>query len=425
MLTALAIEKLKPTEKRREIPDGRVSGLFLIQQPTGAMSWGVRYRFDGKPTKFTIGPFPAIDLATARRRAQEALGEVAAGMDPAARKKSAKEARKAEASTADRVDSVASAFLDKYVKRNVGGSWANESERLLRVEILPVLGKRRLSELKRTDVHDLLDGIVDRGAPIIANRTLAVLRKLCNWAIERGIIAVSPCDKVKSPAPEQSRDRVLDGQEIRAVWAAFEAIGWPFGHIGQLALLTAARRDELASARWSEIDLSSKTWTIAKERTKNGIAHEIPLSDAAVQIFQGLPRIGDKKDAFIFSTTGSTPVSGFSRAKAAIDSAMLQAMRKDAETRGDEPASVGSARPWVFHDLRRTSASGMASLGIAPHVVEAVLNHKSGMIKGVAAVYNRYSYATEKRHALDAWARRLAAIINGDTEPRIPAFVPR
>ena len=142
-----------------------------------------------------------------------------------------------------------------------------------------------------------------------------------------------------------------------------------------------------------------KTWTIAKERSKNGVAHEIPLSDKAVEILRGLPRIGDKKDGFIFTTNGRTPVSGFSRAKESIDKAMLAAMR-EADEGAEAPAG------WVFHDLRRTAASGMAGLGIAPHVVEAVLGHRSGTIRGVAAVYNRYTYAAEKRQALDAWARR-------------------
>ena len=249
----------------------------------------------------------------------------------------------------------------------------------------------------------MLDEIVDRGAPIVANRTLAVFRRLCNWAVERGVVDASPCDKIKVPAAEESRDRVLSDDEVRLAWTAFERLGWPFGQIAQLLLLTGARRDEIASGRWSEIDLEAKTWTIAKERSKNGVAHEIPLSDAAIAILKQLPRIGDRKDALIFSTTGLTAVSGFSRAKDAIDNVILAA-------RG---AEVGAPDRWTFHDLRRTAASGMAGLGIAPHVVEVVLNHRSGTIKGVAAVYNRYSYATEKRQALDAWARRLEAIVTG------------
>jgi integrase len=403
MLTDVQIKKLTTPTARREVPDGKITGLYLVLQPSGAKSWALRYRAAGKPTKLTLGPYPTLDLANARRRAQEALGDVASGKNPAAEKKAAREAQKAASSTADRVETVAASFIDKYVKRNVGESWAREAERLLTKEINPKFGCKRLGEVKKSDIHDLLDEIVDRGAPIVANRTLAVFRRLCNWAVERGVVDASPCDKIKAPAAEESRDRVLSDDEVRLAWTAFERLGWPFGQIAQLLLLTGARRDEIASGRWSEIDLEAKTWTIAKERSKNGVAHEIPLSDAAIAILKQLPRIGDRKDALIFSTTGLTAVSGFSRAKDAIDNVILAA-------RG---AEVGAPDRWTFHDLRRTAASGMAGLGIAPHVVEAVLNHRSGTIKGVAAVYNRYSYATEKRQALDAWARRLEAIVTG------------
>jgi integrase len=394
MLTDLSIKKQLLPEKRREIPDGKIAGLYLVVQPSGAKSWALRYRVAGKPTKLTIGPYPSVDLAVARRRAQEALGEVAGGKDPSGAKKAAREARKAENSTADRVETVAALFVERSAKRKAGPLWAKEVERLLNVEIIPKIGSQRLGDVTRADIHALLDGIVDRGSPYTANRTLAVLRRMCNWAIERGIIANSPVEKIKPPGAETARDRVLSDDEVRLVWGAFEALGWPFGDIAKLLLLTGARRDEIAEARWNELDLAAKTLTVDKERSKNGIAHEIPLSDSVVGIFDRLRRIGDEKDGPIFTTTGRTPVSGWSRAKEQLDKA------------------IGVPIPaWVLHDLRRTAASGMAGIGIAPHVVEAALNHKSGAIKGIAAVYNRYNYAAEKRAALDAWARRLDAII--------------
>ena len=404
MLTDLQIKKLETPPQRREIPDGKISGLFLVIQPTGAKSWAVRYRAGGQPKKFTIGPYPSIDLAAARRKAQEALGEVAGGNDPSAAKVAAREARRAEQATADRVETVAKSFVERYARRSMGASWARETERALAKDVLPQIGFKRIGDVKRSDVNDVLDRIVDRGAGIQANRTLAVLRRMFNWCIERGLIDASPAEKIRPPALEQSRDRVLTDDEVRLAWGAFDRVGWPFGSIAKLLLLTGARRDEVGSATWGEIDLAGKTWTLAKERSKNGVAHEVPLSDAAVAILARLPRIGERKDALVFSTTGKTAVSGFSKAKEQIDTAMLGALK--AAGKVEAPAR------WTFHDLRRTAASGMAGLGIAPHVVEAVLNHKSGTIKGVAAVYNRYSYAAEKREALDAWARRLDAIVN-------------
>ena len=411
MLTDLSIKKQPLPEKRRELADGKITGLYLVLQPSGAKSWALRYRAAGRPAKLTLGPYPTLDLATARRRAQEALGEIASGKNPAADKKVVREAQRAANSTADRVEAVANSFIERYVKRNVGASWARETERLLRVEVIPQIGSKRIGEVSRADIHKLLDEMVDRGSPINANRLLAVLRRMFNWCIERGLVERSPCDKLKAPSPEQARDRVLSDSELRVAWQAFERIGWPFGRIAQLLLLTGARRDEIAGARWSEIDLEGKTWTIAKERSKNGVAHGIPLSDAAIQIIKSLPRIGGKGDGFVFTTTTRAPVSGWSRAKAHVDKAILAVTQDDAA-----PAH------WTLHDLRRSAASGMAGIGIAPHVVEAVLNHKSGTIKGVAAVYNRYSYSTEKRAALDAWARRLEAIVTGASATNVIAL---
>ena len=259
MLTTVAIEKLSTPDKRREVPDGRIKGLYLVLQRSGARSWALRYRFGGVPKKYTIGPYPALELATARRRAQEALGDIAKGIDPAAVKRASKAAAKAVRENADdRVEQVANLFLERYVKGNVSPSWARETERLLRTEIVPKLGAKRLSEVKKPDIHDLLDGIVDRGAPVVANRTLAVLRKMFGWSVERGIVAASPVDKVKSPTPENSRDRVLNDDEIKFVWAAFESVGWPFGPFAKLLLLTGARRDEVASAHWHEVDFDAK-----------------------------------------------------------------------------------------------------------------------------------------------------------------------
>jgi hypothetical protein len=188
MLTDLSIKKQPLPEKRRELADGKITGLYLVLQPSGAKSWALRYRAAGKPAKLTLGPYPTLDLATARRRAQEALGEIASGKNPATDKKVVREAQKAANSTADRVEAVANSFVERYVKRNVGASWARETERLLRVEVIPQIGGKRVGDVTRADIHNLLDEMVDRGSPINANRLLAVLRRMFNWCIERGLV---------------------------------------------------------------------------------------------------------------------------------------------------------------------------------------------------------------------------------------------
>lgn len=411
MLTDLLIKKLTIPEKRREIPDGKISGLYLVVQPSGARSWALRYRHAGIPKKLTIGAYPSVDLATARKRAQEAIGDVAAGKDPAGLKATSRAAARAEQSTKDRMSDVAAIFLERSVKRSAGALWAKETARLLRVEILPTLGSKRIGDVRRADIHAMLDGIVDRGSGYTANRSLAVLKRMFNWSIERGIVDLSPVDKVKAPAAETSRDRVLTDDEICLVWKACERIGAPFGDVVRLLLLTGCRRDEIAEGRWNEIDLDAKTWTIGKERSKNGVAHEIPLSDKAVEIITGLGRIEGK--GFVFTTTGKTPVSGFSRAKGAVDKAIHEIQKEEAEARGDDPDKIEAPAAWVLHDLRRTVATNLQKLGVRLEVTEAVLNHVSGSRKGIVGVYQKYDYASEKRAALDAWARRLEAIVTG------------
>ena len=346
MLTDLQIEKLTVPTKRREVPDGKLGGLYLVLQPSGAKSWALRYRVAGVPKKFTIGPYPAISLAAARKRAQKALAEVVDGNDPSAQKKAARNAAKAANSTADRIENVVEAFVKKHLAPKTKPSWAHEAERLLRVEIVAKWGKRRLGDVTAKDVDKLLGEIAER-APITANRTLAVFRKLCNWAAtpKIGLLAASPCVGIEAPSAEHSRERVLSDDEIGLAWRAFEKVGQPFGAIAKLLLLTGARRDEVAAMRWSEIDVSEKMWRLPPPRTKNKRAHEVPLTDAVVAILKAAPRIGDgkDKDGFVFTTTGKTSVSGFSRAKATIDAAIVELLKEQAEQRGEDAKEVKAA----------------------------------------------------------------------------------
>jgi integrase len=416
MLTDLKIKNLALPDKRKEVPDGRVQGLYFVLQPSGAKSWAVRYRVAGAPKKLTIGPYPAVDLATARRRAQEALGDVAGGKDPAAAKQASRATARAERADDDkRVERVAEAFIKRHVKLSgkVGAAWGAEIERLFKVEILPRIGAKRIGDVRKNDILAILDAIVDRGSPITANRTLAVLKKFFNWAADaRGLIVVSPCKGIEAPAAETSRDRVLSDDEIRAAWRAFDEVGWPFGPIAKLLLLTGARRSEIAEATWSEIDLAAKTLTLPGSRTKNGEPHVIPLSDAAaVEIIDTLKRI-EGKAGLVFTTTGASAVSGFSSFMQAAERTMAAELRKAAIERG-EPAKVEAPKRWVLHDLRRTVATNLQKLGVRLEVTEAVLNHTSGSRAGIVGVYQRHEYAEEKRAALDAWARRLEAIVTG------------
>ncbi len=408
-LTAMAIDKFKPGMVRREIPDGKIPGLYLVLQPSGAKSWAVRYRNKGedKPCKFTLGKYPSIDLKTARGVAQERLGEVARGKDPAANLKAIRAAKRGISPAADRdlVEQVVEQFIQRHAKPKTK-SWP-EAKRILDREVVAHWRGRHLAEIGRADVHELLDGVVDRGSPVMANRVLAALRKMCAWAVDRGIIAASPCSGIKAPTAERSRDRVLSDDELRGVWTACDAIGWPFGALVKILLLTGARRDEVGKMRWSELDLNSKTWTLPRERAKNGVAHVVPLSAPVLAILRGLPRIGTSD--YVFTVTGKTAVSGFSNAKERIDALLA--------------ASYGEPVPaWVFHDLRRTAATGMARLGTALPVVEKVLNHTSGSFGGIVGVYQKHGFADEKRHALDAWAAFVERLVSAEPGANVVAL---
>jgi integrase len=369
VLTQIAIDKLKPGLARREVPDGKESGLYFVCQPSGSMGWALRYRFAGKPRKFTIGPYPGISLAKARTEAARAKTSVADGIDPSAAKIAAKmAARAAREEDADLIEKVVETFVARHAKPKQKETTSREVERCLNREIVARWRGRRLSKISKADIHELLDSIVDRGADIQANRTLAAVRRMCNWAVERGLIATSPCTGIKAPTAERSRDRVLSDDELKAVWQVSEAIGWPFGPMVRLLLVTGQRRSEVSGMRWAEIDLDAKIWTLPRTRSKNGKAHAVHLNALAIEILQALPRVSGKA-GYVFSTTGETGVSGFSRVKDRLDTKL--------------PADMPN---WRLHDLRRTFASGCAKLGIAVHVVEAALNHRSGTIRGVAAV---------------------------------------
>jgi integrase len=270
---------------------------------------------------------------------------------------------------------------------------------------------RKIQEISKRDIVALLDVVNDRGSPIMANRVLSAVRKLFNWCVARDVIQASPCTLVTPPAPERSRDRVLSDDELRMVWNAADGDGWPFGPLVKLLALTGQRLSEVGGMRWQEIDLENRLWTLPAERVKNGERHEVPLSDTAVRIIEALPRIKTSK-GFVFATRRDAAVSGFSRGKTRLDLAILAAMPKDAKV----PA------PWVFHDLRRTLASGMARIGIQLPVVEKVLNHSGGSFAGVAGVYQRHSFAEEKRKALDAWASHVESVVSGKRPANVVAL---
>jgi integrase len=300
-------------------------------------------------------------------------------------------------------------YLTRYAERNTRSSTYKETKRVLEHDVRPIWENQSTNEITRRDVIDLLDGIIDRGAAVQANRTFAVLRRFFNWVVEREIIVTSPLAGLRSPTAETARDRALSDPEIRLFWAGCDKLGWPFGPMFKLLLLTAQRRDEVGGMEWSEIVFDSCLWTVPREKAKNDRTHEVHLSQPAVEIIDELPRVsrqrsdgaGPEPSPYVFTTNGARPVSGFSKAKARLDRHMVQLLRAEFEQAGMDPKKA-KIEGWILHDLRRTATTGMARLNIAPHLVDRILNHVSGTISGVAAVYNRHAYLEERKAALEA-----------------------
>lgn len=387
-LTPKTIGSLPAAEfKRYEVRDKLTPGLLLRVSDTGLKVFYVSKRVNGRMRRFKIGPYPILSLHDAREKARELLRNIELG----------RYVEKAPHEEEQRVPTLAETalqFIELYAKpRN--RDWKGAERVLLKFSSLY---SRQIDSVKRADVVRVLDTIVANGTPSRANRALAAIKKLMNWCVDRGVIEHSPVAQLRMPAKEQARERVLTDDELRLCWQMAAAEGYPFAPCVWLLILTGQRRGEVSGMRWSELDLVNATWTLPSRRVKNKSSHIVPLSPLAMDIIRSLPRFLGSD--YVFTTTGTTPISGFGRLKERLDTAF-------------GPVAEG----WRFHDLRRTAASNLAMLRTPPHVIEAVLNHKSGIVSGVAAVYNRHTYLDEKREALEAWANRVREIVAASPEP--------
>lgn len=405
-LTARAVEALKPEAKRREYPDAALPGLYLVVQPSGAKSWALRYRYAGRPVKLTLGRWPMMGVADARVAATEAIDKIERGGDPAAERKATKAAqREALLTERDKIKTL----IEQYDRRHLSTLRSRaDVKRTLDRHVVAAWGERDIHEITKRDILDLLDGIADSGRITTANRVRAYMSKFFNWCVERDVLDASPALGVKAVAKETSRDRVLTDDEIRWLWQAADAVGFPWGPLARVLLLTGQRLGEVSGMQRDEID--GALWHLPSARVKNGRAHDVPLSGAVVEVLEGMPQIGEQ---YLFTTTGRSPVSGTFKGRNRLAAAMEQVATKEK----GEPVEIPH---WSFHDLRRTAATGMARLGIPVRVTEAVMNHVSGTGGGIVAVYQRHDYADEKRQALDAWARFVMGLVEGEAGNVVP-----
>jgi integrase len=330
--------------------------------------------------KYTIGPYGRVTLHQARVAAQNIHAARLNGRDPASEKSEAKRRL-----VIDRVEDILEAFIAQHVSRNRS---AREVSRMLRREIGAARGSRSIHEITKRDIIDVISAIEQRGAPIAANKTLKAVKTFFRWCVGRALLAQSPADGIPLPAKEVARDRVLDDDELARIIMAARKIGEAYGGIVEFLALTGQRREEVAQASWDEFDLEQRLWLIPNQRTKNGKNHIVHLSEQAITVLKQTP----KRGRFTFTDSGANPFQGFSRAKRELD----------------KISGVGN---WRLHDLRRTCVSGMARLGVPPHVADKILNHQAGTISGVAAIYQRHDFMAERRDALERWGKHVGRVI--------------
>lgn len=379
-LTTKFIEGVKPDpSKRLEFRDELMPGLVLRISTSGTKTFCLHKRINGKMRRLTIGRFGVVSLAEARERVRQVLYEIETGRF--------EDRTGVEVETKPTLGDVIPDYIEKHAKVH-NRDWKRKEALLAK---FTTLHGKRIDEIKRADVVKACD-VIHKSAPVSANRALAHLKHLMGWCVERGMIDASPIAGMKPLSKERSRERVLTDDELGALWTACDAEGYPFGDCMKLLILSGQRRAEVAEMRWSELDLEKRLWTLPSQRAKNGRQHTVPVTDAMLGVLRKVPRFLGSD--CVFTTTGKTPVSGFGRLKERLDKALPE-----------------GTEPWIIHDLRRTMSTNMAMLGVPQPVTEALLNHKTGVVSGVAAIYNAYSYADEKREALDRWNQHLGSML--------------
>ena len=429
-LTPAAISKVKGGDKRQEMPDAACPGLYFLVQPSGAKSWACRARVDGRLLKFTLGKYLAgdnmaragVELTKARAEAAEMIRQAKGGADPRQAKAEAEAAKKraADEKAKESFEAIVRAFVkhQRTTKKSNGTlrrQWRETARTLGLVTgegdrddidafvakpdgLVERWGNRHIGAITKKEISAALKETVAAGHPVAANRRLAALRTMFNWCVGEDVLTASPCAGINPPSGgETSRDRVLDDNELRLLLKACAKLGGISGDLPKLLLYTGQRRNECAQMRWREV--KDDIWTIPAARAKNDNPHLVPLNAGAQAILAGRPRIAGP--GYAFTIGGGSAFDGFDKLKKKIDATMAELAGEDAEP----------IPHWTLHDLRRTVATGMQRLGVRIEVTEKLLNHKSGTLKGIVAVYQHHDYAAEKRHAADAWGALLDGLL--------------
>lgn len=404
-ITKRQIDSIQSGAKDVFLWDTDIRGFGLKVTPAGTKTYLFQYRMGGRghPTRrYTIGPHGPLTPDEGRNMALELRAKIAKGIDPG--RERAEGRAKALGGGPKTFGTLAEQFIHRECPRLARGV---DIASVVRREIFPHWGDVPITDLRKRDAQALTDALVDADKPSAALKLYEVIKRIGNWFVERDELEVSPFANMKPPANKVVRDRALSSEEISCLWSACNQIGYPFGPLVQLLLLTGQRRNEVAGMRWSEIDIEAREWTIPGHRSKNGKPHLIPLSVPVLNILESMPRFDGPH---VFTTTsGKRSVSGFSKAKAQIDRLTTQVLKNQGAIRGKKAEFDVDMEPWRFHDLRRTCRTGMAALGVPEIVCEKVLNHQPAIL---VKTYNVHAYESEKREALDLWANRVHQIVS-------------
>lgn len=425
IISKRTVDAAMPASKDVILWDEKLPGFGLKVTPAGGKTYLYRFRLarPGEaertaPSKYSIGKQGELTPEQARKRAQELAALVAQGIDPReleADNRRAKDDAKRQAEEKARLESdlafsrMADLWLTHYEgEKGRRPSSVRQAKLVVENYLKPALGDKPVPHITRADLQPVLDAVpITKKA--MRRAVFAYASVLFGWIARRGDISRNPLvDMAKPPAPK-ARDRVLGDDELVEVWKAADTMPTPWGPFYRLAILTGQRREEVAALRWAELDRGAREWIIPADRAKNGLVHIVPLSDSAVQELDAIAG-GDgwPNSGFVLTTTGRTPISGFSKAKKALDTKLFE-LRQAAS---DAEPEVEPLAAWRLHDLRRTVATGLQRLGIRFEVTEAVLNHVSGAKGGVAGIYQRHDWKDEKRAALAAWAAHIDRLLH-------------
>jgi integrase len=400
-----ATVKLPQSKKEHIFPDAKLKKFGLRVRAGGTKTWIVQYRFGDRQPRITIGSIQQLTAVEARDKAADILAKVRLGIDPQAERQAAIEQANAKAD--DRFEDLGQRYL-KYQEKELRPGSYDQVERHVEKYWAP-FNKKTVTSITRKDVGKRIKEIAEESGVVTANRARSTLSAMYTWAMKEDDfdIEVNPVIATNKAGGETARKRKLSNAEIVEVWRACDRED-DFCTIVKLLLLTGQRREEVGGLVDREIDFRERLWDLPAERAKNNLEHWVPLSDSAVTLLslhrQRSDRAPGPDRSKVFGETGSRPFSGWSRAKAALDDRIAEARKKAGIT---EPFPA-----FVIHDFRRTVATRMAEdLKTLPHIVEAVLNHRSGSKAGVAGTYNLAEYLPEKRMALDLWAARIEGLL--------------